>query len=574
MTKPAPRKPTSFAASKQITKSEAVKKIVRVVRQHRLSYDGFIAVCQQVRIKLKMEKPKKERRLPELLSLTELKKFFRTVRICGDTQHELMLKLMLYTAVRVSELVNIQCRLAHMPFKPSSIILPLIICTSIIATAGCAKLSDMLEDKKQNKEGNAQTAGSGTIRLVLPNQVRSTYIIPLAKPPVNLSQEFLISAKRHLDNESSEAVRKLVTDDVLEIGTISAKEFQLPDAGLLTATGSSKEDLSAFQSAQNFAVLTLSATPKWPALNNSLVRTAASAYASDYHCSVLDLSFPVIRSASEIANPSVPSNGKPCFSKWLTQITSQDKNGIWYTTKGMDFSGLPELQLMDAPVNISASLARIITGVGWKLVCLSKNRKKVGNDTIIEIPTTIHLTAADIDEAYQAPMEAKGSIDISLRFDKGDTNESSDFLTIQPPPGAASGEYLTSICTQLFDLNEDKIVYSKRTSEMNEAIAKAKGTLSDTRARFINGKLPQNAMLAVKFPFEYKGDTEFLWAFVNAWEKPEVLNCHCVNNSDLAPAYKIGQQIELKADSIVDWLVQVNGKTVEGGFTNEVLKHK
>ena len=110
MTKPAPKKPTSFAASKQITKSETVKKIVRIVRQHRLSYDAFIAVCQQVRLKLKMEKPKKERRLPELLSLAELKKFFKTVQKCGDTQHELMLKLMLYTAVRVSELVNVQVK--------------------------------------------------------------------------------------------------------------------------------------------------------------------------------------------------------------------------------------------------------------------------------------------------------------------------------------------------------------------------------------------------------------------------------------------------------------------------------
>ncbi len=108
MTKPKPQKPTSFARSKQNTKSEAVKKIVRVVRQHRLSYDAFIAICQQVRLKLKMEKPKKERKLPELLSLAELKKFFKTVQKCGNTQHELMLKLMLYTAVRVSELVNIR----------------------------------------------------------------------------------------------------------------------------------------------------------------------------------------------------------------------------------------------------------------------------------------------------------------------------------------------------------------------------------------------------------------------------------------------------------------------------------
>ncbi len=108
MTKSKPQKSTSFAPSKQVTKSEAVKKIIRVVRQHRLSYDAFIAVCQKVRLKLKMEKPKKQRRLPELLSLAELKKFFKAIQKCGDTQHELMLKLMLYTAVRVSELVNIR----------------------------------------------------------------------------------------------------------------------------------------------------------------------------------------------------------------------------------------------------------------------------------------------------------------------------------------------------------------------------------------------------------------------------------------------------------------------------------
>ena len=66
-----------------------------MVRQHRLSYDAFIAVCQQGRLKLKMEMPQKERRLPELLFLAELKKFFKTVQKCGDTQHELMLKLML-----------------------------------------------------------------------------------------------------------------------------------------------------------------------------------------------------------------------------------------------------------------------------------------------------------------------------------------------------------------------------------------------------------------------------------------------------------------------------------------------
>jgi len=104
------KKPTSFAAQRQNAKLEIVKKIVRVARQHRLSYEDFVYVCQQVRIKLKLKKTKKEKRLPEILSLVELKKFFKTVQKCGDLQHELMLKLLLYTAVRVSELVSIRVK--------------------------------------------------------------------------------------------------------------------------------------------------------------------------------------------------------------------------------------------------------------------------------------------------------------------------------------------------------------------------------------------------------------------------------------------------------------------------------
>lgn len=102
------KKAASFASKNQIAKLEVVKKIVRIARQHRLGYDDFVYVCQQARIKLKLKKQKKERRLPELLSSTDLKKFFKTVQKCGDLQHELMLKLLLYTAVRVSELINIR----------------------------------------------------------------------------------------------------------------------------------------------------------------------------------------------------------------------------------------------------------------------------------------------------------------------------------------------------------------------------------------------------------------------------------------------------------------------------------
>jgi signal-transduction protein with cAMP-binding, CBS, and nucleotidyltransferase domain len=75
---------TNFAGKNGKAKLEAVKKITTIARQHRLNYEEFASVCQQVRIKLKLTKSKEERQLPEILSLTELKQFFKTVQMCED----------------------------------------------------------------------------------------------------------------------------------------------------------------------------------------------------------------------------------------------------------------------------------------------------------------------------------------------------------------------------------------------------------------------------------------------------------------------------------------------------------
>jgi site-specific recombinase XerD len=91
-----------------MAKSAIVSQIARVARRARLGYADFLYVCQRVRKKLGLTKPKKERKLPQLLSEAELKGFFREIQACGDVQHEIMLKFLFYTAVRVSELVRIR----------------------------------------------------------------------------------------------------------------------------------------------------------------------------------------------------------------------------------------------------------------------------------------------------------------------------------------------------------------------------------------------------------------------------------------------------------------------------------
>jgi site-specific recombinase XerD len=85
-----------------------VRQIARIARKARLGYGDFLYVCRQARKQLGLTKPKKERKLPQLLSEAELKRFFQEIQACGDVQHEIMLKFLFYTAVRVSELVRIR----------------------------------------------------------------------------------------------------------------------------------------------------------------------------------------------------------------------------------------------------------------------------------------------------------------------------------------------------------------------------------------------------------------------------------------------------------------------------------
>jgi uncharacterized protein YegJ (DUF2314 family) len=399
--------------------------------------------------------------------------------------------------------------------------------------------------------------------------------MPLDNPPANLKQAVLDSARKNLDSKSYEAIRKLIESGELSVREFSAKDAPLPPSGLLSASGCSKEQEAVIIGAQKYVLVLVESKPEWPPVGEIYTSMAASAFAHDHICLILDLRLLKVSAPSQPIKNVLPHNGQPRFTDCITLLASQSKSGEWYTTKGLDLYGLPELQLFDAPPYLSPNLTRIINGLAWKLVSLSTSRKKESNSDIFVLPSPIELTADDIDKACQEVSQAKGKVTIHLRLDK-ETTDTPDFLTIIVPPGevASTGEYLNSVCKLLFGQTDGGVFLTTRTSEIEAAMAKARASLPEIRARFISGKLPKGAGLAVKFPHEYQGETEFLWAFVSEWEKPEMLNCHCANDSNLSPTYKLGQPLELKANLVADWMVQVNGKQTEGGFTNKVLQNK
>jgi integrase len=89
-------------------KAHVVSQISRMVRREGLDYDEWRYVAKQVRQACELRPGKKPKRLPRVLTADQFRRFYKIVDRADDVQHALMLRLLFYTAVRVSELCNIQ----------------------------------------------------------------------------------------------------------------------------------------------------------------------------------------------------------------------------------------------------------------------------------------------------------------------------------------------------------------------------------------------------------------------------------------------------------------------------------
>ncbi len=88
--------------------SPAVRDLITVIRRHRLTYDSFRAAAHTARKHCSLTPSNTRRRLPHLLPEATLHKFFHTVDTSDNLQHQILLRLLFYTGVRVSELIKIR----------------------------------------------------------------------------------------------------------------------------------------------------------------------------------------------------------------------------------------------------------------------------------------------------------------------------------------------------------------------------------------------------------------------------------------------------------------------------------
>jgi integrase/recombinase XerD len=100
--------PTKTRKPDKKLKEEMVGGIVRQLKKHNFDYDDLKYIFRQVRGELKVKRPKAKRSLPKVLSDVELRRFFQLIEDCGNIEHQIMLRLLFFTAIRVSELVDIK----------------------------------------------------------------------------------------------------------------------------------------------------------------------------------------------------------------------------------------------------------------------------------------------------------------------------------------------------------------------------------------------------------------------------------------------------------------------------------
>ena len=98
----------NFVTQNGKAKSGIISQIARIVRKAGLDYDAWRYVTKQVRRACELRPAQRGRKLPRVLTAEEFRRFYQVVDRADDVQHSLMLRLIFYTAVRVSELCKIE----------------------------------------------------------------------------------------------------------------------------------------------------------------------------------------------------------------------------------------------------------------------------------------------------------------------------------------------------------------------------------------------------------------------------------------------------------------------------------
>ena len=93
---------------KRTPAAKKAKELAKYLRRERPDYNYLKSVWSHLRSELEIEVPKTEKKLPNVPTEEEIKRYYQEVWQARNVQDMVIIKTLLYTGVRVSELVNIK----------------------------------------------------------------------------------------------------------------------------------------------------------------------------------------------------------------------------------------------------------------------------------------------------------------------------------------------------------------------------------------------------------------------------------------------------------------------------------
>jgi len=93
-----------------MTKEELIRQVIRLGQREGWTYDDTADFIRQVRKGLRLKPPKRSRRLPDIMTESEEKKFFSTLEKYYSWEKVLFFTLLRYTGLRVAEACRLRKR--------------------------------------------------------------------------------------------------------------------------------------------------------------------------------------------------------------------------------------------------------------------------------------------------------------------------------------------------------------------------------------------------------------------------------------------------------------------------------
>jgi integrase/recombinase XerD len=221
-----------------------VKELVSLIRRHKLTYATFAKYSHMARVHLGMKETTRGRKLPRLLSETQLSAFYAAIDKSDDLKHQIMLRLLFYTGVRVSELTGMRMADVDLPAgkifinqgkgsKDRYVIFPQGFGLTLKSYMATAPENEYLFESRQRRRYSERRIGqliddyaeAAGLAGVHPHLLRHQALTHLTKAGLSDSQIQLISG--HASKKSLERYQHLALGDVSPAYNEAMKKVEL-----------------------------------------------------------------------------------------------------------------------------------------------------------------------------------------------------------------------------------------------------------------------------------------------------------------------------------------------------------